>query len=106
MHDREVHQRADSFVPRKARVRTSGWRRQFHRAMREPDLGKLTAGVHAAEAAIFLRWQELGEGARGNSEWNAMHAATEELLSIKVHKLKWPDFRVTSEHVPGSFRKP
>jgi hypothetical protein len=97
MHDREVHQRASDLVPRKARVRTSGWRRKFDRAMREPDLARLTARVHAAEAAIFLRWQELGEGARGNSEWNSMHAATEELLLIKIHKLKWPDFRLASD---------
>jgi hypothetical protein len=67
--------------------------------MREPDVARLTARVHAAEAAIFVRWQELGEGARGNSEWNAMNAATEELLSIKIHKLKWPDFRPAWDHI-------
>jgi hypothetical protein len=73
-------------------VRVPHWKTQVDRAIRELDPGSITASVHAAEEAIFLRWQVLGEGASGSEEWIAMAAATEQLLFIKIHKLKWPDF--------------
>jgi hypothetical protein len=63
------------------------------KAMHELDPARLRACVHDAEWAIFQRWQELG--ARGGSveERIAMAVAVDDLLSIMIHKLKWPDFR-------------
>jgi hypothetical protein len=83
------------FVPT-AYVRTPHWKRQVERAMREPNSGSLVAAVHAAEDALFLRWQVLGERAQGGEEWIAMAAAADELLSIKLHRLRWPDSRLNS----------
>jgi hypothetical protein len=82
-----------TFVPA-AFVRVPHWKRQVERAVRELDPGSITARVHAAEEALFLRWQELGNSARGSvsEEWCAMAAGADELLSIKIHKLKWPNF--------------
>jgi hypothetical protein len=42
------------------------------------------------------RWHELGIRGSGTEERIAMAAAVDELLSIKLHKLNWPDFRVNS----------
>lgn len=81
------------FVP-PAYTRDPLWKRQVERAMRELDPDSLLASVHAAEDALFQRWQVLGDRARGNGEGMAMAAAAEELLAIKIHKLKWPDYRV------------
>lgn len=65
----------------------------MEKATRELDPTRLTARVNDAEWAIFQRWQELGGRASGTEEWIAIAAAADHLLSIKVHKLKWPDFR-------------
>jgi hypothetical protein len=66
------------------------------RAMEERDPTQLAARVYDAEWAIFQRWQQLG--ARGGSveERVALAIAVDELLSIMIHKLKWPDFRTNS----------
>jgi hypothetical protein len=75
------------------RIQIPGWKRQVEKAMHELDPARPTACVHDAEWAIFQRWQELG--ARGGSieERIAMAVAVDDLLSIIIHKLKWPDFR-------------
>jgi hypothetical protein len=64
--------------------------------MRELNPDRLTARVYDAEWAIFQRWQELGPRASTAEERIAMAAGVEELLSIKIHKLKWPDCRSNS----------
>jgi hypothetical protein len=79
-----------------AYVRTPHWKRQVERAMREPYSGSLVTAVHAAEEALFLRWQALGDSAWGGEERIAMAAGADELLSIKVHRLNWPDVRLNS----------
>lgn len=61
--------------------------------MHEPDRANLAVRLHEAEWAIFQRWQELGGHAWGTDEGIAIAAAVEDLLSIKIHELKWPDFR-------------
>lgn len=83
------------FVPRPDIRRLLDWKEQVERATQESDTGNLTVWVHAAEAAIFRRWQEMeGDPSVGYAEeLEAIRAATEELLSIKIHRLKWPDFR-------------
>lgn len=80
-----------TFVPA-AFVRVPHWKRQVERAMRELDPGSVTARVHAAEEALFLRWQELGNSAPNTEERRAMAAGADDLLAIKIHKLKWPNF--------------
>jgi len=74
------------------------WKRQMERAMRELDPENLTRQVHAAEEAIFLRWQEMEKNPslRETRELEEIKAATNELLTIKTQKLNWPDpFRTT-----------
>jgi hypothetical protein len=51
----------------------------------------LTARVYDAEWVIFQPWQELGARS-GHTEERVEMAAVEQLLSIKIHRLKWPDF--------------
>jgi hypothetical protein len=81
-----------TFVP-SARVRIPGWKREVERAVRELDPARLTACVYDAEWAIFQRWQELGARSGHTEERIEMATAVDELLSIKIHRLKWPDFR-------------
>jgi hypothetical protein len=63
------------------------------RATRELDPESLTRQVYAAEEAIFLRWQEIEKNpSLGDArELEEIKAATNELLSVKTHKLNWPD---------------
>jgi hypothetical protein len=78
-----------------ARVRVPHWKLQVELAIAELDLTNLTVRVHAAEWAIFQRWEELGALA-ASEERIAITAAVNELLAIKTLKLNWPDFRVNS----------
>jgi hypothetical protein len=80
------------FVPSE-RVPVPDWKRPVEKAMREPDPALLTARVHDAEWAIFQRWQELGARSGHTEERIEMAAAVEQLASIMIHKLNWPDFR-------------
>jgi len=61
--------------------------------MRATDPSTLLPLVHAAEMALFLRCQELSDSPNTIEEREAIRAATDELLAIKTHRLKWPDFR-------------
>jgi hypothetical protein len=83
---------------RTAYVRTPYWKRQVKRAMREADPGSVTRQVHAAEEAIFLRWQQMENNpAHGDiEEREAIRSATNELLGIKLYKLNWPNFLQTA----------
>jgi hypothetical protein len=62
--------------------------------MRETDPVRLTDQLHVAEDAIFLRWQEMkaNPSPTDTEEQEAIRSATNELLTIKIHKLKWPNF--------------
>jgi hypothetical protein len=66
------------------------WREAYRKVFNEQDHGQLTDAVHAAEAAIFLRSQELEGSADHHAERDEMKAAIADLLAIKVHKLRWP----------------
>ena len=54
---------------------------------------KLLHSVSLVEEILFLRWQALGTVEGHNKERDAMRLIAEDLLSIKTHKLGWPDPR-------------
>jgi hypothetical protein len=68
------------------------WKRQIQKALRENESEKLSDLVHAAEGALFVRWQELREN-EGLEERVSMQAAADNLLAIKIHRLGWPNPR-------------
>lgn len=68
------------------------WKRQIQKALRENEPEKLSDLVHAAESALFVRWQELCEN-DSPEERASMQAAADNLLAIKIHKLGWPNPR-------------
>jgi hypothetical protein len=63
------------------------WKDIFMQAMEESDKEKLHRLVRAAELAIFLRREELGNSAHAGEELSAMAVAIEALRSIRVHQL-------------------
>jgi hypothetical protein len=62
--------------------------------LNETHNGNSTEAVQAAEAAIFLRSQEL-DGQGDETEREEMKAASADLLTIKVHKVGWPAPKTT-----------
>ena len=54
---------------------------------------QLLHSVSFMEEILFLRWQALGTAEGNNEERDAMKLIAEDLLSIKIHKLGWPDPR-------------
>ena len=52
---------------------------------------KLLRSVLLVEEILFLRWQALGTVEGHNEERDAMQLIADDLLSIKIHKLGWPD---------------
>lgn len=85
------------------------WKRQVERAVRELDPENLTRQVHSAEQAIFLRWQEMEMNPGFGDAWELeeIRASTQVLLSIKIHRLHWPDpLALPSGLQPGTLGKP
>ena len=70
----------------------SSWKVRFESTLTETDETKLTELVHATEAAMFCRWQELAGSSDHHEERSEMDVASATLLSIKTHKLGWPGF--------------
>jgi hypothetical protein len=70
----------------------SSWKEFYYRALTETDPDKLIELIHAAEAAMFRRWQQLAGSSDHHEERSEMDAASATLLSIKTHKLGWPGF--------------
>jgi hypothetical protein len=68
----------------------TSWKEAYHQALREPDAQKLTELVQAAEQAIVLRLQELGNSTDNYEERAEMKRAAADLLAIKTYKLGWP----------------
>jgi hypothetical protein len=68
----------------------SDWKQPFLAALEETDEDKLRTLVYAAEQAIFLRMQELGDSADHHDERDEIQKACAALLSIQVNKLGWP----------------
>jgi hypothetical protein len=52
---------------------------------------KLLHAVSFMEKILFLRWQALGTAEGNNEGRDAMKLIAEDLLSIKIHKLGWPN---------------
>jgi hypothetical protein len=67
------------------------WRTVYAKTVWETDNEKLLTLIHATEEALYLRWQELGQGSEETAERAEMEAASRDLLAIKIHKLGWPD---------------
>jgi hypothetical protein len=66
------------------------WQIPLQEAVDEPDLQKLPEKLHAAEAAIFLRLQELSASSDGHNESDSIRLACREMLKIQTERLKWP----------------
>ena len=66
------------------------WQNLLQEAVNEPNSGRLSEKVQAAEAAIFLRLQELSVLPGNQQELEALQNACEELLEIQTQRLKWP----------------
>jgi len=67
------------------------WKAAYEKTLSELDSKKLLALLHATEAALYIRWQELENLPAHREERAQMEAAAKDLLAIKVHKLGWPD---------------
>ena len=72
-------------------LRFPGWEKPLREAQSATDLDRMLEKVHETEAAMFVRCLELASTADGNVEREAMRIASDELLKIKIEKLKWPD---------------
>jgi hypothetical protein len=68
----------------------SSWQNLLQEAANETDSGRLNEKVQAAEAAIFLRLQELSVLPGNQQELEALQKACEELLEIQTQRLNWP----------------
>lgn len=70
----------------------SSWQESYRKLLAETDGEKLTELIHATEAAMFRRWQELANSTDHHEERSEMEVASAALLSIKTQKLGWPSF--------------
>jgi hypothetical protein len=71
------------------------WQREYEAAVSEADPGKLLERVHAAEAAIFTRLQELAEDSDNLSRDAEQQAIADALRTLRVltrDKLQFPDW--------------
>jgi hypothetical protein len=82
-----------SAFPSARLVRTSSWKAEYEKTIWETDKDQLLPCIHATEAALFHRWQELGNDSAAKEERAAMDAAAADLLAIKLHKLGWPGLK-------------
>lgn len=72
------------------------WKKPYRQALKESDPRKLTQLVQAAEYAIVLRLQELGNSTDTHEERAEMKRATADLLVVKTYKLGWPGVPTSS----------
>ena len=77
-------------VPPKS-VENPTWKTAYEKTRWELDVEKLLTLVHAAEAALFLRSQEIDDLPAYRYERAAMETAAKDLLAIKIRRLGWPD---------------
>jgi hypothetical protein len=69
------------------------WQQTLREALMERDPDRLRDRVAEAEAAVFLRLQDLGQAQGSFAERRALHEATETLLALKRDALKFPDWK-------------
>jgi hypothetical protein len=67
------------------------WKTAHEKTVWESDTKKLLTEIHATEEVLFHRWQKIGDDVGHAKERVAMEAASEDLLTIKIHRLGWPD---------------
>jgi hypothetical protein len=75
--------------------RYPAWQREYEASLREPDPKKLLERVHAVEAAIFNRLQELAQTSESTdhkAEEQAIAEALRALRVLKRDKLQFPDW--------------
>ena len=70
-------------------IQYPGWQKVYRAAVQEFDVDKLPELVTKAEAAIFMRLQELSVAPDGKEE-QALQEACKTLLTIKTGRLGWP----------------
>ena len=70
---------------------STNWQQVFDVAIREPGSSELAELVSAAEAAIFARWQELGE--KSAMERASLVSASRMLRELQVKKLNFPRWK-------------
>ena len=69
----------------------SDWRNLQKAACRETDKTALAKLASEAEAAMYLRLQELAYDRNGSPEIEELRAAIREFIAIRTTKLGWPD---------------
>jgi hypothetical protein len=69
------------------------WQRMLHEALVEQDPERLKERVAEAEAAVFLRLQDLAHTQDGPAERNALQDASRALLALKIDTLKFPHWK-------------
>jgi hypothetical protein len=69
------------------------WQRMLHEALVEQDPERLKERVAEAEAAVFLRLQDLAQAQDSPAERNALQDASKALLALKRDALKFPHWK-------------
>ena len=69
------------------------WQRMLHEALVEQDPERLKERVADAEAAVFLRLQDLAQAQDSPAERNALQDASNALLALKIDTLKFPHWK-------------
>jgi hypothetical protein len=69
------------------------WQRTLHEALVEQDPERLKERVAEAEAAVFLRLQDLAQTQNSPAERNALQEASKALLALKRDTLKFPHWK-------------
>ena len=69
------------------------WQRMLHEALVEQDPERLKERVAEAEAAVFLRLQDLAQAQDSPAERNALQDASKVLLALKRDTLKFPHWK-------------
>jgi hypothetical protein len=76
-------------------LRYPAWHREYEASVHEPDPNKLLERVHAVEAAIFNRLQELAQSSENTdhrAEEQSIAEALRTLRVLKRDKLQFPDW--------------
>jgi len=76
-------------------LRYPAWQREYEASLHEPDPKKLLERVHAVEAAIFNRLQDLAQTSESTdhkAEEQTIAEALRTLRVLKRDKLQFPDW--------------
>jgi hypothetical protein len=91
-NDRALFLRMIAGEPEMSRSEYS-WQKPHRDALLEFDLPEIERKVHAAEGAIFLRIQQLGDSPEDDAERRAIHEALSALRGVLTEKLSYPKFQ-------------